>query len=293
MFHVKGPILAAMDLDKGSDDLLRQADALARSYNVKLSVCHVLPEIFAVRPLFPQLHLDDALKLSELEAAVHGALLARIRTVTARVPPQIGIEMEQGTVHAGILRAAESIGAGAVVVGGKVDHTGLHILGSTAEQVVRHANCPVLVARPSPAGKVLAATDFSDPALPAVEAGAAEARRRKADLTIIHAIDLLPVLSPLYEEFYGLPSMDLRDQMRKLWQQRLDECVLHFKAKGGGLLRDGPAAPAILSAASELPAQLIVVGTHGRTGLSRITLGSVAEAVVRAAPCSVLTVRLT
>ena len=42
MFQIKGPILAAMDLDKGSEELLRQADALARSYKVKLSVCHVL-----------------------------------------------------------------------------------------------------------------------------------------------------------------------------------------------------------------------------------------------------------
>lgn len=292
MFQVKGPILAAMDLDKGSDDLLRQADALARSYKVKLSVCHVLPEIFAVRPLFPQLHLDDSLKLSELEAAVRDGLLERIRTVTAREPPQTGIEIEQGTVHAGIIRAAERIGAGAVVVGGKVDHRGPHILGSTAEHVVRYAHCPVLVARPSPAGKVLAATDFSDAALPAVEAGAAEARRRKADLTIIHAIDLLPLMSPVYGEFYSVPPIDLSDQMRTLGQHRLDECVHHFKAKGGGLLRNGPAATAILSAASELPAQLLVVGTHGRTGLSRIALGSVAEAVVRAAPCSVLTVRL-
>ena len=293
MFQIKGPILAAMDIDKGSEELLRQADALARSYKVKLSVCHVLPEIFAVRPLFPQLHLDDALKLSELEAAARDDLLKRIRTVTAREPPQIEIEIEQGTVHAGILRAAENIGAGAVVVGGKVDHTGLHILGSSAEHVVRYANCPVLVARPSPAGKILAATDFSDPALPAVEAGAAEARRRKADLAIIHAIDLLPAISPFYADFYSMPPMDLSDQMRKIWQQRLDECVHHFKAKGGGLLREGPAAPAILSAAAELPAQLLVMGTHGRTGLSRlIALGSVAEAVVRAAPCSVLVVRL-
>ena len=47
-----------------------------------------------------------------------------------------------------------------------------------------------------------------------------------------------------------------------------------------------------MNAASELPAQLIVVGTQGRTGLSRIALGSVAEAVVRAAPCSVLVVRI-
>jgi nucleotide-binding universal stress UspA family protein len=271
---------------------IKRISPLARSYHLRLSVCHVLPEIFAVRPLFPQLHLDDALKLYDLEAAVRDALLERIRTVTGRVPPQAEIEIEQGTVHAGILRAADNIGAGAVVVGGKVDHKGLHILGSAAEHVVRYAHCPVLVARPSPAGKVLAATDFSDPALPAVEAGAAEARHRRADLTVIHAIDLLPVMSPSYGDFYGVPPMDLSDQMRALWQQRLDECVHHFKAKGGGLLRNGPAAPAILSAASELPAQLLVVGTHGRTGLSRIALGSVAEAVVRAAPCSVLAVRL-
>jgi nucleotide-binding universal stress UspA family protein len=296
MFQIKGSILAAMDLDKGSDEILRQADALARSYNVKLTVCHVLPEFFAVRPLYPQLHLDDALKLSELEVAVRDALLKRIRTVTGRKPPQIEIEIEQGTVHAGILRAAENIGAGAVVVGGKVDPGGLHMLGNAAEQVVRYANCPVLVARSSPAGKVLAATDFSDPALPAVEAGAAEANHRKADLAIIHAVDLFPVTSPFHGSYYSykVPPIDLDNAMRAIWQQKLDECVQNFKAKGGGLLRDGLAEPAILSAASELPAQLVVVGTHGRTGLNRImALGSVAEAVVHAAPCSVLVVRLT
>lgn len=281
-----------MDLDDGSDEPLRQADALARSHKVKLSVCHVLPEIFSVRPLFPQLHLDEALNRSGLEASVRDALLKRIRAVTTRKSSQTEIEIEQGTVHAGILRAAERIGAGAVVVGGKVDPKGLHILGNAAEHVVRYADCPVLVARPSPAGKVLVATDFSDPALPAVEAGAAEARRRKADLTILHAIDLLPVMSPYYGEFFDMPPMDLSDRMRMIWQTRLDECVHRFKAKGGGLLRNGPAAPAILSAASELPAQLLVVSTHGRTGFRRVALGNVAEAVVRAAPCSVLTIRL-
>jgi nucleotide-binding universal stress UspA family protein len=93
------------------------------------------------------------MKLSELEAAVRDALLKRIRTATGREPHQIEIEIERGTGHAGILRAAENIGAGAVVVGGKVDRKGLHMLGNAAEQVVRYANCPVLVARSSPTGK--------------------------------------------------------------------------------------------------------------------------------------------
>jgi nucleotide-binding universal stress UspA family protein len=295
MFKVKGPILVAMDLDKGSDEILRQADIFARSYHVKLSVCHVLPEIFAVRPLYPQLHLEDSLKLSELEAAVREEILKRVRKATNREPDQIEIEIEQGTVHAGILRAAENIGAGAVVVGGKVDHTGSHLLGSAAEHVVRYANCPVLIARNSPLGRVLTATDFSDPAFPAVEAGAAEARHRKADLTIIHSIDLVPLMSSFYGDLtsYSAPPVDLIEPIRKMWQQRLDECVRNFKAEGGGILSDGPASLAIVRAAAELPAELLVVGTHGRTGLSRImALGSVAEAVVRAAPCSVLIVRL-
>jgi hypothetical protein len=102
-------------------------------------------------------------------------------------------------------------------------------------------------------------------------------------------------MSPFYGDFYtySMPPTDLSDRMKVIWQHRLDECVHSFKAKGGGLLPDGPAAPALLKAASELPAQLLVMGTHGRTGLSRlVALGSVAETVVRSAPCSVLVVRL-
>jgi nucleotide-binding universal stress UspA family protein len=295
MFKLRGPILVAMDLDKGSDEILRQADLFARSYHVKLSVCHVLPEIFAVRPLYPQLHLEDSLKLSELEAAVREEILKRVRKATNQEPNQIDIEIEQGTVHAGILRAAENIGAGAVVIGGKVDHTGSHILSGAAGHVVRYANCPVLVARNSLPGRVLTATDFSDPALPAVEAGATEARHRKADLTIMHVVDLVPLMNSFYGDLtsYSAPPVDIIEPIRKMWQQRLDECVQNYKAKGGGILSDGPASSAIVRAAAELPAELLVVGTHGRTGMSRImALGSVAEAVVRSAPCSVLIVRL-
>jgi nucleotide-binding universal stress UspA family protein len=164
MFKIKGPILAATDL-KGSDELLRQADTLARSYHVKLSACRVIPEIFAVRLLLTQLHLDDAQRLYDLEAAVRNALLKRIRTVTRREPPRIEMETEQGTVHAGILWAADCIGAGVVVVRGSRSQGAKHPGRRYGEQVIRYAPCAVLVARPSPAGKALAASDFSDLAL--------------------------------------------------------------------------------------------------------------------------------
>jgi nucleotide-binding universal stress UspA family protein len=181
-----------------------------------------------------------------------------------------------------------------VVIGGKKKQGSLPALGSVAESVTRHAHCPVLVVRPSPAGKVLAATDFSDPSMPAIAAGAAEARRLKTDLAILHAIELLPLILPAADGVTH-PAMpaDVGVRIRGASQRELDACVRKFRAKGGGLLREGRPAPAILREALELPARLLVVGTNGRTGLARLALGSVAEAVLRASPCSVLVVRLS
>jgi nucleotide-binding universal stress UspA family protein len=55
--------------------------------------------------------------------------------------------------------------------------------------------------------------------------------------------------------------------------------------------REGPAAPTIADVAAQLEADLVVIGTHGRTGIAHVLLGSVAEAVLRLTSCSVLTIR--
>jgi nucleotide-binding universal stress UspA family protein len=294
MSRIKGPVLAAATFDEVSREVLRQADALARFHRVKLIVCHVLAEIYAVRPLFPYLHMEDALKSADLESQVRKELLKTVRAVTHRSAAQVSILIERGTVHSGILRAAEDAGAGEIVIGGKKDEGGTSVLGRFAERVTRHAHCPVFLVRPSPKkGKVLAATDFSDPSMPAIEAAAAEARRLRTTLSIIHAMDILPLMLPTVEGVaYPVLPVDVNTHIRESSKRELDGCVRRFKAKGGGILYEGDAADAIVNAASELPARLIVVGTHGRTGLSRIALGSVAEAVLRSAPCSVLVVRI-
>jgi nucleotide-binding universal stress UspA family protein len=293
MFEIKGPILAAMTFDDLSEDVLRQADALARFYKVKLCVCHVLAEICAVRPLFPYLHLEDALKEADLEAEVRKTLLKTVQNVTSRKAAQVSIVIEQGTVHSGIVQAAEIQGAGAIVIGGREDQSSMPVLGGIAERVTRHAHCPVLMVRPSPEGKVLAATDFSNPSMPAIDAAATEARRLDTDLTIVHAIDIYPVVMPAVEGVaYPAIPPDTGKHIQQASQRELDECVRRFDARGGGVLYEGEAARVIVETASTLPAQLIVIGTHGRTGLSRIALGSVAETVLRTSPCSVLVVRI-
>lgn len=293
MFKVKGPILAAITFDEALSSVLRQADELATFYKAELHVCHVLGEICGVRPLFPYLHMEDALKVADLEALVRKELLRAIRTKTSREASDVSIEIAQGTVHSGILRVAEDIGAGMIVVGDKKKETGTTVLRGIAERVTRHAHCPVFLVLPSRkrTGKVLAATDFSEPSLPAIEAGITESQRLKTDLHIVHSIDILPIIMPAVEgvAYPALPP-GTNAHIKEASQRELDNCVRRYGAENG-ILYEGEAAEGILQTAADLPARLIVVGTHGRTGLSRLALGSVAEAVLRSSPCSVLVSR--
>jgi nucleotide-binding universal stress UspA family protein len=288
MFQLTGPILAAVRLDKTATEVLRQAVDIARHYKVKLYVCHILPDLMGVRPLFPQLQLDSAFRSAEFESEARIMLAERVR---AFVNPEGGdceILIEYGTEHSAIIAAAERLGAGLIVVGhGSQEQR----LSGISERIARYAHCPVLIARPSRKGCVLAATDFSDPATPAIEAAASEASRRGQELSILHVFDVIRFIPfPDSSMPVVLPS-EYVDEMQKALQERLDASVRKASAKSGILIR-GSANAAILEAIENLPADLVVVGTHGRTGLKRLALGSVAEAVVRGARCSVLVVRI-
>jgi nucleotide-binding universal stress UspA family protein len=288
MFRVTQPILAAVRLDETATEVLRQAVDLARHYQVKLHVCHVLHDMMSVRPLFPHLQLDNALKFAEFEATARSMLVARVGAFIKADSSDCELMIEYGTEHSAIVRSAERIGAGLIVVGhGSQERK----LSGISERVVRYAHCPVLIARPAIKGSVLAATDFSDPSMPAIEAAASEATRRAEDLTIIHAFDFVPYVVATDAMMPSPLPVDFSDAMRRTLQERLDSCVAQVSARKS-ILANGPAQNAILDSSADLPADLVVVGTHGRSGLNRLVLGSVAEAVVRGAVCSVLVVRL-
>jgi nucleotide-binding universal stress UspA family protein len=84
---------------------------------------------------------------------------------------------------------------------------------------------------------------------------------------------------------------EVRQQVRASLATMLADALARTGAAGETRVMEGEAANAIVACAEELGAELVVVGTHGRTGLRRLALGSVAERVVRNASCSVLTVR--
>jgi nucleotide-binding universal stress UspA family protein len=288
MFRSTGPIFAAVRLDNTATEVIRQAVDIARHYKVRLCVCHVLPDLLSVRPLFPQLQLDNSLRSADFEAEISSQLAARVGAFINPEGSDCEILIEYGTEHSAVIRAAERVGAGLIVVGhGSQEKR----LSGISEHIVRYAHCPVLVARPSRNGCVLAATDFSDPATPAIEAASVEAARRRRDLVIIHAFDTIRFVPYPDGSISAVLPAEYINEMEKALQARLDASVSQASAKNGILIRGG-AKTAILDSSETLPADLIVVGTHGRTGLSRLALGSIAEAVIRGANCSVLVIRL-
>lgn len=138
--------------------------------------------------------------------------------------------------------------------------------------------------------RILVPTDFSDFSKAALAYSEALARSLKAEVVLVHVLER-PQDVPwwLAEQEYHARRGALEDEARK----RLEELdKTHFpSAEVRRLVRAGSPADEIVEAASEEDADLIVIGTHGRGGLSRVLFGSVAENVMRHADCPVLTVR--
>lgn len=169
--------------------------------------------------------------------------------------------------------------------------------GSVSEQVVRTAPCPVFTVLPSkkPSGvptiaRVLAPVDLSEQSEMVMQHAAALSDAYAAPLDLLHVVE-----EAAYPNAYGLdpltPSLpNVQDRAREALETlagrldlRTDPVNIHVLA--------GHAARDIVEFADEHEADLIVMATHGRTGLKRFLIGSVAEKVVRRAPCPVFTLK--
>ena len=137
---------------------------------------------------------------------------------------------------------------------------------------------------------ILVPTDFSEPANKALGMAIELAQRLDARLVLLHSWEL-PIGG--YETaFVFTPEVIL--EIENDAQKRLDEARARAAAAKVPVtthIRRGEARAMILEQAKELPADLIVMGTHGRKGVPRWLLGSIAEHVVRLSACPVLTVR--
>ena len=141
--------------------------------------------------------------------------------------------------------------------------------------------------------RILHPTDFSRASGAAFAEALALARENRAELLLVHV--LLPP-TPFIGDGYVSPKtyQDLEAASRRWALRRLGKLLAkarQAKARVKAVLLEGVPYDQIARAARRKPADLIVMGTHGRTGLSKFFLGSVAERVIPLAPCPVLTVR--
>jgi len=138
---------------------------------------------------------------------------------------------------------------------------------------------------------VLVPMDFSATADRALEYAIALAQQLHARLTLLHVLDLTPVT--MDEMTVGMTTTyldDLETEAQHLLQASRER-VQRAGLQGECLLVQGTPTQTIVDTAGEQGVDLILMGTHGRTGLAHVFLGSVAEHVVRQAPCPVLVVR--
>ena len=136
--------------------------------------------------------------------------------------------------------------------------------------------------------RILVPTDFSDHAASALDYAVALAHKLDATVYVLNAMSLQ------FAEYPISVSADMIDSIMQSNAQEVEKLIAARKGQcsfGASIYEVGDARVVIEQAALKLDAELIVMGSHGRRGLKRMLLGSVAESVVRSATCPVLLVR--
>lgn len=141
--------------------------------------------------------------------------------------------------------------------------------------------------------KILYATDFSKASERALQEAVEQAKRNRAELLVVHVIEPVPYVSgeefgggEIYAKLEEISKREAQASMAKLMQR-----LKKTRVKAQSYLFKGSAHDQIVKAARSKKADMIVIGTHGRTGLSKLFMGSVAGKVVSSASCPVVTVR--
>jgi nucleotide-binding universal stress UspA family protein len=295
-------VLVPVDFSDSSRTALDRAAALAEKLGAQVHLLHVweLPEAL------PREELESASGAhlaSVLEKLAHDGLAAFTAEARARNIPIQSASVEGGVTWRSIVRAAETAPHDLVVMGthGRKGFARA-LLGSVTERVVRYAPCPVLSVsgvagvRQTGIQRILVPVDYSQGSARALSQATELAQSLEAQLDVVHVWDR--------PNFVPTETMvELRQERRSLGELIRENAELemreflqtHSADPAAGVpphrLLSGEPAAALVGELERGEHDLVVVGTHGRTGLKHLLLGSVAEKLVRYSPVPVLTVR--
>lgn len=293
-------VLCPTDFSPCAGQALEVAVLVARSFGAELHVLHGIV-LHAADPHSATYHLPN---LEEIEATLQ-------RTATSALAADIAphadgtlriVEAQRRAPFAdeAILAYAEEIGADLIVMGTHGRRGLSHLLlGSVANEVVRRAACPVMTVRAQEQTahlraieRILVPIDFSGTEDAALGAARDLAVAWTAELDVLHVLEetVMPAfyaagITSLRQLDPEIPSRCQAEMQRRL--ARLGDVPRAVTTH----VREGKVAHEIVAFARERNSDLIILATAGRTGVERLLLGSVAEKIVRLAPCAVLVVR--
>ena len=286
-------VLVATDFSPTAEAAIEWGAELARTRGGRLVLVHAL-----------DLHgpLSDFLPSPpDLDEHFQGAAVERLEELATGLRGrgvEVATRLEIGVASQAVVKAAAEVSPDLLVQGSRgltgVAHL---ILGSTAQRIVQHAPCPVLTVHPGDRERhpvlrhVLVPTDFSHDAEGAARLARSLLPADGPRLTLLHAYHL-----PVEYTAYGtIPtSLPFQRDVAAVAEEKLQAAAAALQGDGvvvETLAREGYPPEVIVESARELNADVIAMGTHGRTGLRHLLLGSNAERVIGHAPCPVLTVR--
>lgn len=289
-------ILAATDFSKNAGVAIDWACEIAKAHDARLVLFHALmpPVLPTAAPEFVPLPPDVYEAQQEHVKTLIEEQASSLRAAGVKVEPRVQMGHAAPTIVAG----AQEEEADLVVLGTR-GLTGIKrlILGSVAAKVIRDAPCPVLavpmeeVEAHRPVRSLLIPTDFSDDAQLAIQAALRMVGPVAAGvkLTLLHVWRIPPITGPWPAHTLELLTKETEANVRR----RLDEVAAPLRNAGLEVEiteREGAPADVIDSEAARVNADVIAMGSHGRSGLSRLFLGSVSERTLVAAPCPILTV---
>jgi nucleotide-binding universal stress UspA family protein len=290
-------VVCALDYSEGSEAALLRAADLAERLRARLHLVHAHSVFQPEYGSAPQPDEPESVSLARLRTFVERALGGA--EVLDELGPELVIRHGEHATDALVDYAAE-VEADLLVLGTHGRRGVRHlIVGSVAEEVVRRADCPVLTVpnaasrtAPSPSAPVLAPVDFSASSRAALAYAKRFAAHFGAPVELVHVLgDMGP-----YPAFYTEGGVMPVEEMAALAEQA-ETYLRRFDGEVGGApaaqyhVRTGAAHREIVALAGERDHGLIVMATHGLTGLKHALLGSVTERTLRRTPCPLLSIR--
>ena len=292
-------VLIAYDGSAGAEQSLRLADSIDWPADSTLRIASVIEPMssFVGAPMAGGFDIPPPEVDAEMTAYHQEQVTKAAESLRSDDRAVEGIVL-RGRPATALVDEATRFGAD-LVMGGSRGHGTISrlLLGSVSAEVVDHAPCPVLVSRTQSIRRVIFATDGSAPS------GAAETVLSTWPIferLPIHVVSVAEVVKPwhtgiaptMYRQVMESHARDLAEA-RAEHTRIAEETTARLRAHGRqaeAAMRTGDAAAEVIAAVADVDADLVVMGSRGRTGLASVVLGSVARNVLHGSPASVLVV---